>query len=273
MNTVGFVPIESRYLFSFKQHLQCTPKDEQLKPSSEVDTIQLPQSMSSMMREIASTIIEARERGLSIGIIDFPLPVTGGTELDDWPGGIKQKYTTLKPLLKEVMTYLKFSIEAMNTQAFLGEFGEEDAVGKWQDNGIQICCFPTVDSIPYLQQMMKWSDNSTILVLINPQFFLDPFSSKESKRFVDAIPSIYQLQSLSLKGPGAIPIKGILFRKFPSLFKAVRKLIDGSYVLLGTFETKPSQAELDKVYYEDSKVRDKDVSFFDRLRRQIGSFN
>lgn len=211
--------------------------------------------------------------GVSIGIVDFPLPVTGGTELDDWPGGIKQKYTTLKPLLKEIMSYQKFSSEAMQTQEFLGEFGEEDAVGKWQDNGLTLCCFPTVDSIPFLQQMIKWSDYSTLLVLVNPQFFLDPFSKAETKQFVESISTIYQLQSLSLKGPGAIPIKGILYRKFPEPFKAVRKLTDGSYITLALFDTKPSQATLDKVFYDDSKVRDKDVSFIDRLRRQIGSFS
>jgi len=53
-----------------------------------------------------------------------------GTELDDWPGGIKQKYSTLLPLLAELMKELNFSSEAMAERRFLPE-GKDDAVGLW----------------------------------------------------------------------------------------------------------------------------------------------
>lgn len=35
--------------------------------------------------------------------MEVPLPITGGTELDDWPGGIGQKYQTLRPMVIEML--------------------------------------------------------------------------------------------------------------------------------------------------------------------------
>jgi hypothetical protein len=50
----------------------------------------------------------------------------GGTELDDWPGGIKQKYLTLYPMIIETMKELKFSPEEMKKREYMGgEIGED----------------------------------------------------------------------------------------------------------------------------------------------------
>ena len=160
---------------------------------------------------------------MTVVSVEMPLPVTGGTELDDWPGGIKQKYATLKPMLNEIMKYLKFPSKAINEIKYLRDYGEEDAVGLWEFNDFQICCFPTADSIPYLQKLQRWADNSTTLILVNPQFFLNPLSKEESRKFVESISDCYLLSSLAMKGPGALPIRGLLYRKFPSPFQVLLK--------------------------------------------------
>jgi hypothetical protein len=50
----------------------------------------------------------------------------GGTELDDWPGGIKQKYLTLYPMIIETMKELKFSPVEINKREYMGgEIGED----------------------------------------------------------------------------------------------------------------------------------------------------
>jgi hypothetical protein len=147
----------------------------------------VPKTILGMITESASSILEARKNGLPLVSIEFPLPITGGTEVDDWPGGIKQKYNTLRPLLVEMMKLIKFSPSEINKTDFLGEFGEEDAVGLWQNNDIRICCFPTSDSINALRELQKWSDTSTTTVIVIPQFFLNRFSKEESKKYVDSI--------------------------------------------------------------------------------------
>ena len=185
--------------------------------------ITIPTNLGGILRKAAFSVIAARESGLNLVSVEFPLPVTGGTELDDWPGGIRQKYVTLKPLLQEIMKILKFSSAAMNKIEFLGDYGEEDAVGVWQDNGYQLCCFPTPDSIPYLLRMQKWSDNSTITVLVNSQIFLNAFSKQESKKFLASVTPVYQFATLSMKGVNALQISGLLYRRYPKEFQVVNK--------------------------------------------------
>ena len=110
-------------------------------------TFTSPQSIAEMMRDVATAVAAARDANVPYGLVDVPLPVTGGTELDDWPGGIKQKYSTLYPMVMETMKALNFSAEAMKKREYLllpgGEGGEDDAVGVWSHDGIYLCSFPT----------------------------------------------------------------------------------------------------------------------------------
>ena len=44
---------------------------------------------------------------------------------------------------------------------------------------------------------------------------------------IDSAPQAYLLQSLNLKGPGLLPVKGALIRKYPEAFTAARKIDSG----------------------------------------------
>lgn len=182
--------------------------------------LKTPDSVASMMSEVASALLSARNAGVKrIMRVEIPLPVTGGTELDDWPGGIKQKYATLRPLLMRTMQELNFTADAMNARRFLDGAGEDDAVGVWECNGFQLVVFPTPDSIPSLQRSMQWADGSTLLAIVNSQIFLDNFSKKESKDFMEQLEVAYQLESVNSRGPGSLPVRGLIYRKFPGPFQ------------------------------------------------------
>lgn len=56
------------------------------------------------------------------------------------------------------------------------------------------------------------------------------------------------------------------------IYKVARRLDNSEYVLLKTFKSIPSQGELEVLFFEDSKERDKDLSLFDRLKKQIPNF-
>ena len=83
-----------------------------------------------------------------------PLPITGGTELDDWPGGIGQKYETLRPMLQETLRSLEFTDEQIKSRKFMSL--EDDAIGIWErtgDDGKQtsVVCFATPEVLGQLQ--------------------------------------------------------------------------------------------------------------------------
>ena len=140
--------------------------------------IKTPSSIADMMKEAAVSVSAAFQDKISVALVDFPIPVTGGTELDDWPGGIKQKYSVLRPLLIEMMKRLNFTAEVYGSRSYLGSDGEDDAVGFWASSDYSICCFPTADSIPLLSKLQS---PENIVVIVNQQFFLDTMSKAESK--------------------------------------------------------------------------------------------
>jgi hypothetical protein len=154
--------------------------------------------------------------------------------------------------------------------SLLGEYGLDDGVGLWEENGISICCFPTPDSIPLLIKMCKLNDN--ILVIVNNQFFLDPLSSDESKSFLSSGNDVYKLEQLNMKGPGALPCRGILFRQYPNSYVTARRLDNGDYIILDNFKDKPQRSQLEEIFFEDSKVRDASMSFTDKLKRFVPNF-
>jgi hypothetical protein len=99
--------------------------------------------------------------------------------------------------------------------------GEDDAVGIWsdEDQKICLCCFPTPDTIPAIIEYKKWTNINSIFVIINQQFFLDPLSKDESKSFLSSAEIVYRLESLNMRGPGALPVRGLLYRQYPKNFK------------------------------------------------------
>lgn len=83
--------------------------------------LKTPDTIFQMMNQIAKAIYNAKSENISTMLVDIPLPVTGGTELDDWPGGIKQKYSTLYPMLIETMKTLQFKQTEINKREYLGK--------------------------------------------------------------------------------------------------------------------------------------------------------
>lgn len=236
-----------------------------------------PSSIQAMMTEVAISLQAARASGLSAALVEIPLPVTGGTELDDWPGGIRQKLATISPMLEETMRTLGFSSDDIKNREFLGECGEEDAVGLWRDEtaGFQIVCFPTVETLPAIDRLISSNTMQRsadvpgpLLALVNQNFFSDA----GAKAWLTRLDSAYHLESLNVKGVGGMSVRGLLFRQFPGEWAVARRLDEGGYEVLQREATRPDRRRIDAVFLEDSKMRDKDLSFVDRLKKQIPRF-
>ena len=208
--------------------------------------LRIPSSIQSMMVELAESMIAAKNSGIQVALAEVPLPVTGGTELDDWPGGIRQKYGTLSMMLLETMRRLDFNPTEMRRREFLGECGAEDSVGYWQDpdRGFQICCFPTIETIPSIVRQIESSqikETGDLMLLINENFFLGPFSSRDNRKFVESLDSVYHIENLNMKGPRGLSIRGLLYRRFPEPWVVGRRLDNGEYEVIRSCEMRPSR--------------------------------
>jgi len=242
-----------------------------------------PPTIDAMMVEVGKAILAFAESPTPsrVGIVDLPLPVTGGTELDDWPGGIKQKFSVLRSMLPSTLKTLDPTSTSTAPLGYLnGESGVEDCVAIWkaeqQTSGtlINIVSFATPEVIPELKDLLSLPESVT--VLLNPQFFLDPLSLQSSKDFLESCTSIYQLKQLNMRGEalgGALPVRGIVYRAFPGPFQAGRRLDVGGYVLLKSFDSEPSRSVLETLYLEDSKERDSQLSLVDQLKKLVPRFD
>ena len=163
--------------------------------------ITVPQSIAEMMRDAGHSVSEGLSSDFKLMAVEVPLPITGGTELDDWPGGIGQKYMALRPMASEMMKAMNFSSDVISTKNFMGIV--DDAIGIWTSENVAVVCFATPEVLGLLKSMRE---DGTSIVLLNHQFFLDSFSSSESKQFIESATVVYQLQSLNMKGGGLLPI-------------------------------------------------------------------
>lgn len=238
--------------------------------------LETPSTIDAMMSELATGILNlqaSNTTSLRIGFVDIPLPVTGGTELDDWPGGIQQKFSVLSTLLKDGGTFkaLNFSTSIVNTKNFMSEV--EDGIGIWEDKGITLATFATPEQVDEIVGRSNKMSNQELFILVNNQFFLDPLSRDISKNLLKNGESAYLLEQLNMRGyDGVLPVRGVLFRTFPGKFKVGRRLDEGGYVLIKEYDLKPSRDELETVFKEDSAERDKNLSFQQRIQKMIPQF-
>lgn len=236
---------------------------------SKIDT---PQSIGAMMKAVGVSIASAyndmilNSNSNNVCLVDIPIPAVGSTELDEWPGGIRQKYSVLLPMITEMMTHLNFTADQRKQSNFLGI--TEDAIGIWENEKYSIVSFASVDVIDQILQM----DRKKLVVLINQNFFLDPLSSDKSKDFLSSATISYRLEKLNMRGPSGLSVRGILYREYPNDFLTARRLDNGYYTLLAASKTLPTNKELNRIFYDDSVVRDNGLSLLDRLKKSIPNF-
>ena len=237
-----------------------------------------PESIQAMMMEAGRSVLAyAKEESDTTKIcsVEVPIPVTGGTELDDWPGGIKQKFSVLRSMIIEMMKEMNFTTAEMETKNFLGQFGEDDAVGIWQceEMKISIISFPNPDCIKTIKNMQR--NENDVIVLVNQQFFSGQNFNEDTALF-DFINSkteiVYQYEVQNQRGPGTppLPVRGLLYRKYPEDYIVTRKLDNGDQVILQQYKDRaPTRDQLEKLFFDDSEERDRDLSLIDRLKKQI----
>lgn len=101
---------------------------------------------------LAALLLHDTRTTLSVSFV----ACTGGTELDDWPGGIKQKYLTMRPMVAEMLKVMGWSKDAIAQKNFIGY--QDDAIGVWKSGDVAVCCFAT----PEVCHVIKsWASGNT----------------------------------------------------------------------------------------------------------------
>ena len=98
--------------------------------------------------------------------VTFDIPLIGATDLDDWPGGVRQQYQSMSPMVEALM-------KAVSGEKTVAKkvIDDADAVVK-VTSGDDVCTtFPTAEVLSDLKQITK--DAKRANMIINPQWVLN----------------------------------------------------------------------------------------------------
>jgi hypothetical protein len=117
------------------------------------------------------------------------------------------------------MKSLEFSAAEMSSRNYIGISGEDDAVGIWRDRGYTLICFPNLDSVAIIRDMQQLiaTGEEELFALFNEQTFSGQnlLVDEAVKEYLESAEIAYCLRSLNMRGPRLLPVRGILYRKYP----------------------------------------------------------
>jgi len=163
---------------------------------------ELPKSTSQQVELAAKSVKKALESGKKNLEVTFDIPLIGATDLDDWPGGVRQQYQSMSPMVEALMKTV--SGEETVTKKVIDD---ADAVVKIT-SGDDVCTtFPTAEVLSDLKQITK--DAKRANMIINPQWVLNgnilndfgfgPWREKNEK-FVKDFEIAYFLKEQRIQG-------------------------------------------------------------------------
>lgn len=201
----------------------------------------LPQTSRDIVQQAYESCCEAWEkRGIRRQTIELVLPLIGATgestihlmflikvtdcidqwlttlsfvvtDLDDWPGGIRQQFKAAAPMVESLLKQLKV-LPGLEGPLKAELWDEADAVGAWVGQNIALILFPTAETLPRIRALTEdKSCPNRLIILVNPQwttgrgqvisdFGIFPWQQKNSKDFISSFQNTYTVQNQRLSG-------------------------------------------------------------------------
>jgi hypothetical protein len=70
-------------------------------------TVPLPEKAQEQCIQAAEAIKSAYRAGVKRQCVQLLLPLIGATDLDDWPGGIRQQFKACQPMVEQILRSVK----------------------------------------------------------------------------------------------------------------------------------------------------------------------
>ncbi|MEW5314631.1 MAG: hypothetical protein WDW38_006110 [Sanguina aurantia] len=207
----------------------------------------VPESPNQQVAQAAAAIEAAWRDGIQMQTVELLLPLIGATDLDDWPGGIRQQYKAASPLVNSIVQSLK-RVPGLTGTVASEVWDEGDAVGSWIGPALGVVLFPTADVMEKLRALAG-RPSASLTIIINPQWSLSGalindfgfgLGRRDKEQFVAGFQPSYALKTQRIYGDSIR-----IFKAHPGPWQI--NLIDkrGKSELLGTSDTQPTYKEVE----------------------------
>jgi len=168
-----------------------------------------PQSSSDIVQQAVKSIQAAWADGVSRQRIEIILPLIGATDIDDWPGGIRQQFKAAQPMVEDMLIQLK-KTEGLQGPLRAAIIDDADAVGAWTGDAMSLIVFPTAETIRDVRKIAEGTKE--LCILVNPQWNLDngnnvisdfgvlPWVRQPALELVNSFQDTYIVKQLRMNG-------------------------------------------------------------------------
>lgn len=134
--------------------------------------LRLPIGPGDQADQAAAALQRAWQAGATRASVRLLLPVTGGTDLDDWPGGARQQAETAIPLVERVLSTLK-KVPGLEGSIDATVLDRADGVGAWTSPRLAAVMLPTAETLKTCVQYAEDRDAvGGLTLLVNPAWVL-----------------------------------------------------------------------------------------------------
>lgn len=210
----------------------------------------LPKDTTEQIEQCAGAIQSALGDGVNTQSIELNLPLIGATDLDDWPGGIRQQYKALAPMVGDVLKLLNKETQEVCQQRVMDD---ADAVAAITLESDIVVSFPTAEVLDELRSIEK--SDRRVKIIANPQwntqgaiigdFGFGPWK-KRAEEFVAKFEQVYYLKEQRIQGEIVRTLK-----VYPNDWQVFALSPDANNNIvaepLGTFAERPMYDELKKL--------------------------
>lgn len=172
----------------------------------------IPRGPKETVDQAAAACKRALEAGITRQRVQMLLPLIGATDLDDWPGGIRQQFKAASPMVEDLLRALR-QLPGLSGSLRGAVLDDGDAVASWTGERLAAVLFPTAETLRDVRGIAEERGaEGRVVLLVNPQwneseganvvsdFGILPWVVKASKELVGSFTTVYELKSMRING-------------------------------------------------------------------------
>ena len=202
----------------------------------------LPQSAAAQVRQCAAAVTLALQAGVALQTVEVELPLIGATDLDDWPGGVRQQLQAARPLVLQLLSELA----GASVRVAQSDIEASDGVVLFTTATHRAVTFVTADTLREVASLCEGDSSCTVLVNAEwkeADFGWGVFTNTSLKRFADSCVETFSVRKLRVRGQEMRCV-----RSYPSPWAVYALGLDGErdkQEVIGTFPRRPVYAEIE----------------------------